>query len=186
MLKMQMMMAMALTFSAIVSNAQDKYFTKTGKIDFYSKAPLEDIEAKNKTVMAVIDSKTGAIQFSVQMKGFEFEKQLMQQHFNENYVESDKYPKGEFKGTITNNSEIDYTKDGTYKASVKGKMTIHGITKDVETTGTIRVSGGKIDANSSFNILLSDYKISIPAVVKDKISNSIRITVDCKMEPLKG
>src|SRR5689334_8859827 len=91
--------------------AQVKYFTKTGKINFFSKATLEDIEAKNKTVTAVIDSKSGAVQFSVQMKGFEFEKKLMQQHFNENYVESDKFPKGEFKGMITNNSEINYTKN---------------------------------------------------------------------------
>ena len=132
----------------------------------------------------MIDSKSGAIQFSVQMKGFEFEKKLMQQHFNENYVESDKFPKGEFKGTITNNSEVNYTKNGSYTAKVKGKLTIHGVTKEVQTTGTINVDGTKLDASSSFNILLSDYNVKIPAVVKDKISNSIKITVDCKLEPL--
>ena len=119
------------------------------------------------------------------MKGFEFEKKLMQQHFNENYVESDKFPKGEFKGSIINNSDVNYTKDGSYTAKVKGKLTIHGITKDVETTGTVKVDGGKLDIASSFNILLSDYEIKIPAIVKDKISNSIKITVDCKLEPLK-
>src|SRR3954470_9133927 len=154
MMKKHLILAMALILSASYSFAQDKYFTKTGKIEFYSKASMEDIEAKNKTVTAVIDSKTGAIQFAVQMKGFEFEKQLMQQHFNENYVESDKYPKAEFKGIITNNSEINYTKDGTYTAKVKGKLTIHGVTKDVETTGTFKVNSGKIDANSTFNVLM--------------------------------
>ena len=168
-----------------VANAQDKYFTKTGKINFFSKAPLEDIEGKNKTVTAVIDSKSGAVQFAVQMKGFEFEKQLMQQHFNENYVESNKFPKGEFKGNITNNSEINYSKDGTYNANVKGKMTIHGVTKDVESTGTVKVDGGKLDVNSTFNVLISDYQIKIPAVVKDKVSNTIKIVVDCKLDPLK-
>lgn len=171
---------------AVVSQAQDKYFTKTGKIEFYSKAPMEDIEAKNKTVAAILDTKTGALQFSVLMKGFEFPKALMQEHFNENYIESDKYPRGEFKGTITNNSAIDYTKEGTYTAKVKGQLTIHGVTKNIETTGTLKVDGGKIDATSVFNILLSDYKIKIPSVVKEKLSNNIKVSVDCQLEPLKG
>ncbi len=186
MFKKHLIAILALVMTASVSFAQGRFYTKTGKIDFFSKASLEDIEAKNKTVTAVIDSKTGAIQFAVQMKGFEFEKKLMQEHFNENYVESDKFPKAEFKGTITNNSEIDYTKDGSYTAKVKGKLTLHGVTKDVETTGTIKVDDGKLDSKSSFNIQLSDYDIKIPSVVKDKISNSIRISVDCKLEPLKG
>lgn len=186
MLKKNLILLMALVISASVSNAQNILFTKTGKITFYSKAPLDEIDGKNKTVTAVLDSKSGALQFAAQMKGFEFEKELMEQHFNENYVESDKYPKSEFKGTVTNNSEINYSKDGTYNAKVKGKLTIHGVTQDVETTGTLKISGGKIDANSTFNVLLSDYKISIPSIVKDKVSNSIKIVVDCNLEPLKN
>ena len=166
--------------------AQNLYYTKTGKIEFSSKAPLEDIEAKNKTVTAALDTKTGAMQFSVQMKSFEFEKALMQQHFNENYVESNKYPKADFKGTVVNNAAVNYTKDGTYNVTVKGKLTIHGVTKDVQAPGTIKVNGGKIDAASTFTIQVSDYKISIPSVVKDKVSNTIKISVDTKLEPLKG
>ena len=104
--KMKILLTLALITTATLSFAQDRYFTKTGKINFSSKAPMEDIEGKNKTVTAVLDTKSGAMQFAVLMKGFEFEKQLMQQHFNENYVESDKYPRSEFKGTIINNSEI--------------------------------------------------------------------------------
>jgi polyisoprenoid-binding protein YceI len=177
---------LTIVLSASVSFAQDKFYTKTGKVDFISKAPMEDIEGKNKTVTAVLDSKTGAMQFAIQMKGFELEKQLMEQHFHENYAESDKYPKAEFKGSITNNSEINYSKEGSYPAKVKGKLTIHGVTKDVETTGTLKVNGGTIDANSTFNILLSDYNISIPTIVKEKVSNSIKIVVDCKLEPLKS
>jgi polyisoprenoid-binding protein YceI len=186
MLKTNLIAVMSLVLITTISFAQDKFYTKTGKISFYSKAPLEEIEGKNKTVTAVIDSKTGAIQFAVQMKGFEFEKQLMQQHFNENYVESDKYPRSEFKGTITNNSDINYKKDGTYTAKVKGQLTIHGVTKNVETTGTFKINGGKIDANSSFNVFISDYNIKIPSVVKDKVSNKIKVTVDCDLEPLKS
>ena len=184
--KMKILLTLALITTATLSFAQDRYFTKTGKINFSSKAPMEDIEGKNKTVTAVLDTKSGAMQFAVLMKGFEFEKQLMQQHFNENYVESDKYPRSEFKGTIINNSEINYTKEGTYTAKVRGKLTMHGVTKDVETTGTIKVNGGGIDALSSFNVLLSDYKIKIPSIVKDKVSNSIKIMVDCSLEQLKG
>jgi polyisoprenoid-binding protein YceI len=186
MLKKNLILFVTLVLTVSVSFGQGKFYTKTGKISFISKAPLEEIEGKNKTVTAVVDSKTGAMQFAIQMKGFEFEKQLMQQHFNENYVESDKYPKAEFKGTISNNSTINYSKDGNYPAKVKGKLTIHGVTKDVETTGTLKINGGKIDANSTFNVLISDYNIKIPAVVKDKVSNTIKITVDCDLEPLKS
>ena len=170
---------------SLSSQAQEKYFTKTGKIEFSSKASMEDIDAKNKTVAAILDTKTGALQFSALMKGFEFPKALMQEHFNENYVESDKYPRAEFKGSVTNNANIDYTKDGSYTAQVSGQLTIHGVTKSVNTTGTFKVDGGKIDANAVFNVLVSDYKIKIPSIVKDKISNTIKVTVDCRLEPLK-
>jgi polyisoprenoid-binding protein YceI len=186
MFKTKMIAVVGFLAITTVGQAQDRYYTKSGKVDFFSKATLEDIEAKNKTATAVLDTKSGALQFSVQMKGFEFEKALMQEHFNENYVESGKYPKAEFKGTITNNSEINYAKPGTYTAKVKGKMTLRGVTKDVETTGTLKVNGGSIDATSAFTIKLADYNIKIPSVVKDKISNNIKITVDTKLEPLKG
>ena len=106
----------------------------------------------------------------------------MQEHFNDRYVESDKFPQSEFKGQITNNSEINYTKDGSYPAKVKGKLTIHGETKDIETTGTIVVKDGKFTTNAVFNLLLSDYKIKTNEQV---VSNSIKITVDCSLDPLK-
>lgn len=166
--------------------AQDKYFTKSGSIAFESKAPLENIEAKHKSVTSVLDTKTGNMQFAVLMKGFEFEKALMQEHFNENYVESHKFPKAEFKGQIINNDEINYGKDGTYPAKVKGKLTLHGETKDVEAAGTITVKNGKVLTSSTFNILLSDYKVEIPRIVKENISNSVKIIVDCALEPLKS
>lgn len=186
MLKKTLILAIAILGLGTIANAQDKYFTKTGKITFTSKAPLEDIEAKNKTAAAIIDTKTGAIQFSVLMKGFEFEKALMQEHFNENYVESDKYPKAEFKGAVVNNNNVNYTKDGTYAAKVKGQLTMHGVTKDIEAPATIKVNNGKLEATSSFNIRLSEYKISIPSIVKDKVSNNVKVEVDTKLDPLKS
>lgn len=166
--------------------AQDKYFTKSGKIIFHSKAALESIEASNKSVTCVLDTKTGNLQFAVLMKGFEFEKALMQEHFNENYVESHKYPKAEFKGQVINNTEINYSKDGEYKALVKGRLTIHGETKEVETNGTIVVKGNKLETDAVFNVELEDYRIEIPKIVKDNISRTVKITVDCILDPLKG
>lgn len=164
--------------------AQDRFFTKTGKVSFYSKATLENIEAHNRSVTCVLDTKTGNVQFSVPVKGFEFEKALMQEHFNENYMESTKYPRAEFKGQIVNNSDVDYAKDGTYNVKVKGKLTIHGQTKDVETDGKVTVRGGKVQAESDFNVQLADYKIKNDKL--NNISNTIRVTVNCTLEPLKS
>jgi hypothetical protein len=171
---------------AVTQLSAQKYYTKSGRITFVSNAPMEDIEAKNKSVVAILDSKTGALQFSVIMKGFEFTKALMQEHFNENYVESHKYPKAEFKGTITNNRDIDYSKPGSYTAKVKGKLTIHGVTKNVETTGNIKVEADGIKASSAFNIAVADYKIRIEPVVREKISKIVKINVDTNLELLKN
>ena len=175
-----------LVLCAISLQAQDKYFTKAGTVTFFSKAPLEDIEAHHKAVTCVLDTKTGNLQFAILMKGFEFEKALMQEHFNENYVESHKYPKAEFRGQVINNKDVNYSKDGAYEVNVKGKLTIHGVTKDAEAIGKVVVKDGKPLATSTFNILLSDYKIEIPRIVKDNISNTVKIDVTCSLEPLKG
>jgi hypothetical protein len=165
--------------------AQDKYYTKSGSIQFESKGNIETIQANHRSVTCVLDSKTGALQFAVLMKGFEFKKALMQEHFNENYVESDKFPKAEFRGQIVNNSEIVYTKDGVYNAHTKGKLTLHGQTRDVEADGKITVKSGKLLTNSDFTIQMSDYNISIPKLVKENMSNTVSIHVNCNLEPLK-
>ena len=186
MIKRNLALAFCLLALQVSVAAQDKFFTKNGKISFVSKGAIETIEAIHKSITCVLDSKSGLLQFAVLMKGFEFRKALMQEHFNENYVESSKYPKSEFKGQIVNNGEIDYTKEGSYKAKVKGKLTLHGETRDVEADGTIIVKNGSVNANSVFTILMSDYKIAIPNVVKDNMSNTVTITVVCPMEPLKN
>jgi YceI-like domain len=165
--------------------AQDKSYTKSGKISFFSSTSVENIEAVNKSVVCLLNSKTGEFQFAVLLKGFEFKKALMQEHFNSDYVESDKYPKSEFKGQITNNSTVIYTANGSYPVNVKGQLTIHGVTKDVETAGTVMVKDGTLLLNSTFNVLLADYQITVPKLYTDNISKSIKITVDCALEPLK-
>jgi hypothetical protein len=185
-MKKQFLLVVATLCSIAALQAQDKFFTKSGKITFFSKAPLESIEAHNKSVTCVLDTKTGNLQFAVLMKGFEFEKALMQEHFNENYVESHKFPKAEFKGQVVNSADINFSADGSYPAVVKGKLTIKGESKDVETTGTIQVKNGKMLANADFIIELADYKIEIPKLVKDNISKTVKISVDCSLDPLKG
>jgi len=169
----------------IWAQSQDKFYTKSGKINFYSVAPLEDIEAKHKSVACVLDTKTGSLQFSALIKGFEFENAEMQEHFNEDYLESDKFPKAEFKGQIVNNAAINYQKSGTYPVQVKGQLTIHGVTKEVQTTGNIKVDGDGLKAAASFNIQVADFNIKIPSLVKDKIAKTVKITVDTKLDPVK-
>jgi hypothetical protein len=163
-----------------------RFFTKSGSIYFDASGPTEVIEATNKTITCVVDTKTGAIQFAVLMKGFLFEKALMEEHFNENYVESTKFPKAEFKGEVINNASVNYGKNGTYPTHVKGKLTLHGITKEIETDGTITIKDGKPSVTAEFKIMLIDYGVEVPSLVADKVSKEARIKVNCSLEPLKG
>ncbi|MFN8165800.1 MAG: YceI family protein [Bacteroidia bacterium] len=169
-----------------VSIGQNRYFTKNGKIYFDCTTPAspEKIEGTNEKVTCIIDASTGAMEFMLAMKAFAFERALMQEHFNENYVESDTYPKCTFKGTITDMSSVDLKKDGTYNVKVKGDMTLHGVTKTVEATGTVTVKGGAITAaKSNFKITLADFKVTIPSVVKDKVAADAKISVDLTLLP---
>lgn len=174
-----------LLFVAGLLQAQGKFYTKTGRITFFSSTVMENIEAVNKSVVTLLDTKTGDLQFVVLVKGFEFKKALMQEHFNNEYVESGLYPRAEFKGSVTNNASVNYAVNGKYPVSVKGKLTIHGVTNDVETAGTITVKDGNLQTNAVFPVLLADYKVNIPRMYRENISSSIRITVDCQLEPLK-
>jgi hypothetical protein len=174
-------MLVLLTFlTSFTANAQKIYSTKTGKISFFSSAPLQDIEAKTSEVESKFTS-NGQIAFSLLIKGFQFDNQKMEDDFNEDYMESSKYPKSFFKGNITNISEINLNKDGTYPAKVKGELTIHGVTKEVIADGTMEVRGTKVIAKSKFNITVKDYNIG-GALIGKKIANTIAITVDCEYE----
>lgn len=167
-----------------LAQAQGKFYTKGGRISFFSTTSMEDIEAINKNVVTLLDTKTGDIQIAALVKGFEFKKALMEEHFNKDYAESSKFPKAEFKGQVTNNNEIKYGTNGTYTAKVKGKLTFHGESKDIETTGNITVKDGKLTVNSIFNVLVTDYKITVPKLYRDNISKTIKVTVDCILGPL--
>jgi polyisoprenoid-binding protein YceI len=185
---MNKFITLSLLLIGICSSAfAQKYFTKNGSISFDATAPgsPENITADNRTVQCVIDGATGNMQFKASMKAFTFERALMQEHFNENYVESDKFPDAKFAGSISNMSAIAMDKDGSYPATVKGKLTLHGETRDVETTGKVTVAKGKVTATANFAVLLSDYKVNVPSLVSDKVSKTAKITVNCGLEPLK-
>ncbi len=158
-----------------------KYMTRTGKITFNATAPNspEKIEAINNEVACILDSKSGDIVFQVLIKSFKFERELMKEHFNENYLESDKYPKADFKGTVTKISEISFAKDGTYNVKVAGKLTIHGVSLDVNVPGTLTVKGNTVNAKAKFSVALKDYKIDVPSLVADKLGKEATISLEC-------
>lgn len=168
---------------AVTGQAQ-KYVTKNGFIRFYSDAPIEKIEGINRQVKAIIDVTTGEFYFMVLMKSFTFEKALLQEHFNENYVESDKFPNATFLGKIINIKEVNISKDGNYPVTVEGKLTMHGETKQISEKGTFEVMEGKLIGKAKFNIFLSDYKISIPNTVVNNISKTIEISVEVVLDKI--
>jgi len=172
-----------LTGFGVTQSAQaQKFMTKNGNVKFYSETPVETIEATNNQVMAALDTKTGDLVFKILIKSFQFPKALMQEHFNENNMESDKFPNATFQGKITNLSEINLFKPGMYDAIVEGDLTIHGVTRKISEHGTFTVdTGDKIKGNSQFNVKPSDYGIKIPELVVKNIAEAIAITVDVEM-----
>lgn len=172
-----------LFLSLIVSfavNAQDKFLTRNAKVRFdaTSSTSPEKIEAVNNQGTSIFVAQTGQYEFSLLMQAFEFEKALMKDHFNENYVETTKFPKAVFKGTIQDIAKVNFAKDGKYPVVIKGTMDLHGVKKEVLANGTLAVSGGKVTASSTFKLLLSDFNVTIPNLVKDKISKEATINVD--------
>ncbi len=173
------------SFIAFSANAQ-KFLTRTGYIGFYSHTPLEEIKADNNQVASVLDISTGEIVFQVLIKSFHFDRALMETHFNENYMDSEKFPKSSFKGKITDLASVNFKKNGVYNVTVEGDLTIRDITNKVTEKGTLEVVSGGINANSRFNMVPEDYKISIPGVVRDKIAKSFEVTVKMKYEPVEN
>jgi hypothetical protein len=182
---MKRLLIVLLLLPAILSVSAQKYITKNGFIGFYSHTAMEDIKADNNQVASILDFSTGDIVFQVLIKSFHFDRALMEEHFNENYMESDSIPKATFKGKIINISSVDLKKNGTYNVTVEGNLTIHAVTNKVKIDGTLDVVSGGIDANSKFSIVPEDYKIKIPGVVRDKIDKSLVVTVVMKYTPMQ-
>lgn len=143
-------------------NAQKVFATRNGKITFTSPTD-DDVKAVNNEVTSRV-SDNGQVTFSLLMKGFKFKLAEMQEHFNDQYAESAKYPRADFKGSITNLKDVNFGKDGTYKATVKGDLTMHGVTKNITVNGTINIKDGKPAIVASFVIKMADFKIDATSV----------------------
>ncbi|MBL7865208.1 MAG: YceI family protein [Cyclobacteriaceae bacterium] len=156
-----------------------KYISEKSSVTFFSKASIEDISARNEKSMCLLDTGTGDIAFSIPIKEFLFEKSLMQEHFNEKYMESDKFPKSTFQGKLTGFS---MTGTGSQPVVANGKLTIHGVTRDVEVTGTF-VMDQQIIMAAKFVVKLEDYQVKIPQLLWKNIAESVEVSVDFTLKP---
>ena len=163
-------------------HAQKKYKLSDSEVSFFSEAPMENIEATNKNTAGIIDPATNKFTFRSKIKDFVFESSLMQDHFNENYLESEKFPNSTFKGVII--GDYDLEKSGVYAVIAKGEFTIHGVKKPVEIKTFITVEKGAASISSEFKVALEDYKIDIPSLMFQNIAEVIDIKLDSKLESI--
>lgn len=166
-------------------NAQDRYLTRNGEVKFFSSAPMEDIEAHTNKALSIVDLSKGQIAVDILIKSFEFEKKLMQEHFNENYMESDKHPKAKFSGTFEVSESLKQMREGEYELEVIGDLTIHGVKKQMSTTATLRVNMGKLSGEVVFMANVKEFGIKIPKVVVKNIADEVEITGAFEYEPYK-
>lgn len=170
-----------LILAALIHADAQKLMTRTGKIDFYSHTAIEDIKATNNEVAVVLEQNNGNLAIIIPIKSFRFEKALMQEHFNENYMESDQFPRAEFKGVITDISKVSFSKDGDYPVQAQGKMTIHNVTKSLTIPGTIRIKDNQVTLISRFKVSPKEYGITIPSVTSSKIAEKVEVSVNCRL-----
>ena len=161
--------------------AQKVFLATGGMAYFFSATPLENIEAKSQSMTAVLTTGSNKIHFTVPLRTFKFDKSLMEEHFNEKYVESEKYPKTAFKGVI--NETIDWSRDTVATVTATGTFDLHGVVKEVTEKGTLKIIGDKINLVVAFDIILADYKIRIPKVVTTNIAEVIRVNIECDFTP---
>ena len=169
---MKKLIGISLFFISFSSFSQ-LYIAKAGETGFFSETPLENIAAINKQVTAAIKVETGDVAVKMQMNQFQFPNKLMQEHFNENYMESTKFPIGTFSGKIQ--EKIDFTKDGVYDITAKGVFLIHGVKQDRTITGKLTVKGTTLTLVSNFDIKIADHNIDIPKIVFAKIAEVVKV-----------
>jgi polyisoprenoid-binding protein YceI len=169
-----------LILAAFTSHAQ-KFVTETSVVTFFSEAPVENIAAENKKSNALLDLASAQVAFSIPIAEFQFERHLMQEHFNEKYMDTEKYPKATFQGTVLNLKSI---ASGPQHVSAKGKLTIHGVTKEVDIPGSLEItSDSRVLIKSTFKVLLKDYNIKVPQLMWQNIAEEIEVKVDFTLKP---
>ena len=169
----------ALVGLTAIAFAQKKKTTTSATISFDAATPIDALpKAENKTVIASMDAKTGAVAFESIIKSFTFSNPKMQEHFNgEKWMDSDKYPTATFKGKITNITAVNFKKDGTYNVEVVGDLTMHGVTKPVTTSATVVVAGQSVTTTTNFSVKLADYGVNGGAIAAGKVATEPKITV---------
>jgi hypothetical protein len=166
------------------AQAQGKYITRAGHISFFSASIMEDIEARNDKVAAAFDLSTGQMAFSVPIHEFQFKRTLMQEHFNENYMESEKFPKATFTGQVLNAAQVlRQLPNTTQNVEVEGQLTMHGVTHKVLVNGTLQMRDGQLVAFAYFNIAPADFSIDIPLLVREHIAKSVSVRVNLTCDP---
>jgi len=157
-----------------LSFGQALYRTSVGEVSFFSKTPALDIEALNKKAGAILNASTRDLAIQMKITDFQFPNKLMQEHFNENYLESEKFPTGKFAGKIT--EVVDLSKPGTYPVTAAGNLTIHGVTRPVTVKGSIVATATELKVTFTFTVRTEDYKIKVPTLVFNKIAEVIEIS----------
>jgi len=161
---------------------QGKFISKNAYISFYSSTPMEDILGESNEAATILDSETGEIIFQAIMTTFHFKRALMEEHFNENYMESAKFPKTKFKGKIEGYTK-DMLKGPVTNIKISGQFNVHGVEKTITVPGTIGMDGGNLVGTSKFKVTPEDYGIVIPSVVREKIGKEMEITVKATYLP---
>jgi polyisoprenoid-binding protein YceI len=177
--KIVFLFALALVFYN--SEAQNRFFTKDAKINFNSSTPVEDIVAESNQATTLIDIDNNDVAFSVLTTSFKFRRALMEEHFNENYIESPKFPKAKFSGKII--TPVDWKIEKQVVADVKGNLTLHGVTREVTLKALITPGKGKIIASAEFKITPEQFEIPIPSAVRDKIAKEVTIKIEAVYSP---
>lgn len=177
-------LVLSLAVVSAVSFAQKKKTTSSATVSFDATTKLDALpKADNKTVVAALNTKTGAVAFEAVVKNFSFSNPKIQEHFNgAQWMDSDKFPKASFKGKITNLSAVNFKADGTYTATVEGDLTMHGVTKKVSAPAKIIVSGSGITTTSEFSVKVADYNVSGPAIGAGKVATDPKITVTAEFK----
>jgi YceI-like domain len=178
--KIAILFTSMLIFGSLVSHAQDRYLLENTSVRFFSDGIIEDIEAINKDTKGIVDAAKNEFLFKIPIKSFKFSSALMQEHFNENYLESDKYPDGTFKGKIE--GSYDLQKDGDYSVKAIGDLVIHGVTQVRTIPATMHVKAGKASIESKFIIKVADHKVKIPTVVIKSIAEEVEVTVKADLK----
>lgn len=179
-MKSKLYISFLLLMTFATNYGQEKYLTKNGHISFFSSTVVEDIKADNHQVLSIVDTASGQVVIAVLMKSFLFDKSLMQEHFNENYVESDRYPKAKFKGVIANLTEV---LNGAKEATITGDLTLHGVTQNVTIVANCELQENKLALEGKFVVKPENYNIKIPAVVKNNIAKTIEVSFELNHKP---